>query len=160
MTNCINKYIILKTKTQSANEHSFFCECWEPFQLCSHCILCWIPLYSGNDPLWHRPCCYGSVDSDTLPNPKRTQHIFNEIALGGRSVVNLWSVVLNGFQLFLSLRANKKERFVWKSVQDMTVDVCACSQERQITSAGPEWFMPVSAGIVLVQGGLCLLVLV
>lgn len=107
---------------------------WEPFQLCSHCILCWIPRYSGNDPLWHSPCCYGSVDSDTLPSPNRTQHIFNEIALGGRSVVNLWSVVLNGSQLLRSPPANKEERFVWKSVQDAAESVCACPQERQITS--------------------------
>lgn len=28
-----------------------------------------------------------------FPVPNRTQHIFNEIALGGRSVVNLCSVV-------------------------------------------------------------------
>lgn len=107
---------------------------WEPFQPSSHCILCWIPRYSGNDPLWHSPCCYGSVDSDTLPNPNRMQHIFNEIALGGRSVVNLWSVVLNGLQIFCSPRANQEERFVWKSVQDTAMAVCACPQERQITS--------------------------
>jgi len=43
-------------------------------------------------------CCYGSADSDTLPVPDRTQHIFNEIALGGRSVVNLWSAVFNGYR--------------------------------------------------------------
>lgn len=101
---------------------------WEPFQLSSHCILCWIPRYSGNDPLWHGPCCYGSVDSDTLPIPNRTQHIFNEIALGGRSVVNLWSAVFSGWQIFCSPPANKEERFVWKCVQDtpvsLSVHVC------------------------------------